>query len=187
MKKMLFAVLLSVPFLSYAEQDEASCGSIALSAGYVFKHDCTFKQVYGRGIANLITVDGCYYPWECWGIGAQVSYWRKRGRTTFLKQRTHLREIPVILSIRRKKDFDCGLRLYGSLGGGIVWGKEKSYLGCVKVHKGIAAVEAGLEYPIWCDLSITGAVRYLFPRQSQAGHKVTIGGADLRAGLSWAF
>lgn len=159
----------------------------AFSAGYVFKNDCRFKNVYGRGIVNAITADGCYYPWELWGIGAKVSYWRKKGCTDFLKQRTLLQEVPVTFYVRRKKQFKSGLQLYASLGGGFVWVKEKSYLGNVRLYKGIGEVEAGLKFPIFRCVDITAAFRYLFPPQSRACDKVHIGGFDLRAGIGFSF
>ena len=68
----------------------------ALSAGYVFKHaDSVFKDVYGLGMVNAITADGCYHPWQSWGIGAKISYWFANGRTSFLKFHTHLHEVPM--------------------------------------------------------------------------------------------
>lgn len=170
------------------EEEQDPCFTTAVSAGFVFKHDdCTFKEVYGHGIVNVITVDGCYYLCNPWGIGAKISYWRAKGCTTFLKQCSLIQEVPFTFYLRRITDFQCGVQLYASLGGGVIWTKEKSYLGCVKLHKAIGEVEVGLNYPVWCDLNITGAFRYLFPRQSQAGKKIDIGGCDLRAGLAYDF
>jgi len=159
----------------------------ALSAGYVFKHDYKFKDVYGHGMVNIITADGCYYPLQLWGIGAKISYWRAHGHTTFIKRHTTLQEVPVTLYVRRVKDFCCGVRAYVSLGGGVAWIKEKSYLGHAQLRKGIGEVEIGVNCPVWRGLNITGAVRYLFPRQSSCGTKVDVGGCDLRAGIGYSF
>lgn len=186
MKKLL--ILLSFFMVTSQLSADDRCFSGALTAGYVFKHnDCAFKKVYGHGLVNIITADGCYYPWECWGIGGKVSYWRAHGRTTFLKQCTHLQEVPLTFYLRRIEDFRCGLQLYASLGGGVIWMKEKSYLGHVKRHKGIGEVEVGLNYPMWHCLNFTSAFRYLFPRQSESCKKVDVGGFDLRAGIELPF
>jgi|GEM_PF-1168052 len=165
--------------------------STAFSAGYVFKNDCRFKEVYGKGMINAITADACYYLWEHWdldfGIGAKLSYWRAKGKTTFLKQCTIVQELPVTLYLRLLKRFACDLQLYASLGGGFIWTKEKSYLGHVRFYKGIGEVEVGLTYPVWRCVDVTGAFRYLFPPQSQSCHRVNVGGFDLRAGIGFSF
>ena len=160
----------------------------AVTAGYVFKNnDDRFKDVYGHGVINAITGDFCYYPWERWGLGAKISYWRKKGRTSFLQLRSIIQEVPVTFYARLIKRFDCKLNLYASLGGGFIWLKEKSYLGTVRLTKGIGEVEVGLYYPIWRRLNITGAFRYLFPPQSHSCEKVRFGGFDLRAGIGFSF
>lgn len=197
MKKIFFISIFIFLFLisglsaqvvcdNYKEQD--SCFATAFTAGFVFKHDdCTFKEVYGRGIVNIITADGCYYFCKPWGIGAKVSYWRAHGCTMLLKQCSLLQEVPLTFYLRRIRDFQCGLQLYASLGGGVIWLKEKSYLGHVNFHKGVGEVEVGLNYPICHCLNVTGAFRYLFPRECQAGKKVDVGGFDLRAGIAFIY
>ncbi|MDP3889245.1 MAG: hypothetical protein Q8Q25_01725 [bacterium] len=193
MKKILlfsFCILVSAApafLLGTDLKERDSCFSTAFSAGYVFKHDSCFKEVYGHGVINIITADGCYYPWQCWGVGAKVSYWRAKGKTTFLKQCSLLREVPVTFYLRAIKEFPCCLQLYTSLGGGFVWIKEKSYLGNVRLYKGIGELEVGLNYPIWRFINITGVFRYLFPPQSQSCEKVDVGGFDLRAGIGFSF
>ena len=192
MKKtfLLFLVswsLVTVAVYGDALQKRDACLTTAFTAGYVFKQDCIFKEVYGHGLVNIITADACYYPWELWGLGAKVSYWRAHGRTTFLKQCSFLHEVPLTFYVRRITDFMCGLQAYASLGGGLVWIKEKSYLGKVRQHAGIGEVEFGLSYPLWRCIDITGALRYLFPRRSEWGQKVEVGGLDLRAGIGFSF
>lgn len=159
----------------------------ALSAGYVFKNDCAFKEAYGHGMVNIITADGCYYPWKHWGFGAKASYWRAKGATSFLKQCSLVQEIPVTLYVRAMKEFRCRLQLYGSLGGGFAWIKDKSYLGNVRTYKGIGEVEVGLNYPLWRFINVIGAFRYVFPPQSQSGERIDVGGCDLRAGIGFTF
>ena len=159
----------------------------AFTAGYVFKNDCIFKDVYGRGIINAITGDGCYYPWKHWGFGGKVSYWRARGRTSFLQLCSLIQEVPITFYARVIKRFDCGLQTYGSLGAGVVWMKEKSYLGTVKQTKGIGELELGLQYSRCRRFNLVGAFRYLFPPQKQACDTVVVGGFDLRAGIGFSF
>lgn len=193
MKKLVFLSLLlalcaaAPQILADVCEERDVRWNTALTAGYVFKNDCNFKQVYGHGMANCITADVCYSACNRWGLGTKVSYWRATGCTTFLRQRTVLQEVPLTFYLRRIKNFDCGLQLYASLGGGVVWAKEKSYLGCLKLHKGIGEVEVGLNYQLWRNVNFTSAFRYLFPKQSQACRKVTIGGSDLRAGFAFLF
>jgi hypothetical protein len=196
MKKLIlfsFFILLLVPSVQLfgkEEKEEKKNDSLftgALTAGYVFKHDCLFKQIYGHGMVNVITGDGCYYPWEHWGLGVKVSYWRAEGKTTFLKHCSLLQEVPVTFYLRKRKDFDCGLQLYGSLGGGVIWMQEKSYLGKVHSNKGIGELEIGVNYPAWHWINVTGAFRYLFPRQTEFCRKVDVGGCDLRAGIGFSF
>ncbi|MGE0206903.1 MAG: hypothetical protein AB7R69_03585 [Candidatus Babeliales bacterium] len=178
----------SCPQECYASKDDFQCSrfTTAFSSGYVFKNDGIFRDVYGLGMVNVLTADICYHPWErLWGIGGKISYWLARGRTTMLRQRTFLQEIPVSLYVRKMKDFASGLRLYGSLGGCFAYIKEDNYLAHTKRYKGLGEVEAGLFYPVWRRMLITAAARYLFPRQ---GHpKVDVGGVDLRAGIGFFF
>lgn len=187
MKKIIFFFLFLVMIFINSLKCETQCFSFALSAGYVFKDDNIFKKVYGNGIVNIITADGCYYPWANWGIGSKISYWSTHGKTTFLKKRTCLEEVPLTFYIRRIQDLSCNFQAYASLGGGIVWVKEKSYLGDFRIHKGIGELEIGLNLSIWQNLSLTGAVRYLFPRQCVNNRKMDIGGVDLRLGLEFPF
>ncbi|HSW74093.1 MAG TPA: hypothetical protein VLG71_02965, partial [Candidatus Limnocylindria bacterium] len=143
----MFVCLALLPLVAQSAPCDDTCDTrfaTLFTAGYVFKHDCFFNKVYGPGMINVITGDFCYYPWQAWGLGVKASYWRKHGRTLFLRQCSLLQEVPVTVYARAKKEFDCGLQLYGSLGAGVAWIKEKSYLGSTKVHKGLGEVEIGL-------------------------------------------
>lgn len=165
-----------------------SCFTTALTTGYVFKHDdCTFKQVYGHGIQNVITADACYYPWECWGIGGKVSYWRATGRTAVLRECTTLQEIPITVYLRRIFERWCNWQAYASLGGGAIIIKEKSYIACVDHHVGIGEVEVGFNYSMCSCVDLTGAFRYLFPQACFCAQKVDVGGFDLRVGLGFSY
>lgn len=190
MKKIIFLLLLFTTTFHSLNSCENSFYT-NFSAGYVFKHDTDFKEVYGSGLANLITADFCYSRCGKWGIGTKVSYWRAHGKTTFLKQRTTLKEIPLTFYLRAIKDI-CSLQMYASLGGGIVWIKEKSYLGERKIHKGVGEAEIGLNYMVRECFNLTSALRYLFPAQrvckkNVCDHKIDIGGLDLRLGIGFSF
>ena len=190
MKKILFffsCIMALVSFFGNASEKEHIWLSTDLSAGYVFKHDCRFKEVYGRGMVNIITADGCYYPWSFLGFGATLSYWRAKGRTTFLRLCTTAQEIPVTFYVRGIHEFECRLQLYGSLGAGFAWIKEESYLGDVRLYRGIGELEIGLRYPVWRCLTLMSAFRYVFPPQKQLCKKFDVGGCDLRAGLGLTF
>lgn len=191
MKKILFLSLALLPLISMrliaadTECDYPYFG--ALTAGFVFKNDSKFKDVYKHGVINAITGDFCYYRWDPWGIGAKISYWRRKGRTSFLQLRSILQQVPITIYGRRVKRFNCGLQLYASLGAGLIWTKEKSYKGKETINKAIGEAEVGLNYPIWKRLHLTGAFRYLFPKQRRDCDHVMYGGFDLRAGLGFAF
>lgn len=192
MKKILFLSFLILSgvvtqiFADHCDMEDARF-DVALTAGYVFKNDHRFKEVYGHGMVNIITADGCYYPCRYGGVGAKLSYWRATGETTFLGLHTLAQEVPLIFYLRGKKDFRCNVRLYGSLGGGFAWIQEKSYLGKVRTYKGLGELEVGLNYSMCGWANITTAIRYLFPPQSRRGEKIDVGGVDLRAGIGFSF
>lgn len=171
-----------------ASDAETPCFTAALTTGYVFKHDdCIFKQVYGHGIQNVITADVCYYPWECWGIGAKVSYWRAEGRTAVLRECTTLQEVPVTLYVRKLFDRWCNFQSYVSVGGGVIVIKEKSYIACVDRHVGTGEFEVGVNYFTCSCFDITAAFRYLFSGNCFCGHKADAGGFDLRIGVGFSY
>lgn len=169
------------------EQDSYTRFSNALTSGYVFKHNARFQEVYGHGIVNIITGDGYYYFCKHWGLGATLGYWRAQGTTNFLQQHTLLQQVPLTIVGKGQYTFDYGFKLYGALGAGFIWTKEKSYLGDVKTTKGIGTLEVGLNYQVWRFIEMTAAFRYLFPPQNQAGHTIDVGGCDLRAGIGFSF
>lgn len=186
---ILFLCSLLVPAAVFADADAREGATFvgSLSSGFVFKHDCAFKAVYGSGMVNIITADGCYYPWCHWGIGGKISYFRATGKTAFLQECTRVQEVPVTFYLRRTTEFSCGAQLYASLGGGFVWLKEKSYLADIHLTKGIGEAEVGLYCPLWRCITFTSAFRYLFPRQTRGCAKIDVGGFDLRAGLGVEF
>lgn len=161
--------------------------NLAFTSGYVFKHDSRFRDIYGQGIINAITADFCYYLRQCWGFGTKLSYWRAKGRTAFLQQRTIIQEVPLVAYLRGIKTFDGGTQVYGSFGGGFVWLKEKSYLASQHTYKGLGEVEVGINSPVWHRLNVTLALRYLFPSQCYCGNNVNVGGLDMRAGFGISF
>ena len=190
MKKILLFLLCvgASSLLANSDSCSESHKSIAFTSGYVFKHDDTyFKQTYGRGMGNVITGDFYYHRCNMWGFGAKMSYWLALGKTTFFKHHTTLQQIPMTAYVRKTADFECGLQLYASLGGGVTWIREKSYLGHVSAWKGIGETEVGLNHPMWHCLNFTSAFRYIFPRQNIGTNKVDVGGLDLRAGVQILF
>jgi hypothetical protein len=158
------------------------------TTGYVFKYnDHIFKEVYGRGIENIITADFCYNVWRLWGLGLKTSYWRAKGHTTFFKKCTQVQEVPITIYLRKAIQPWKHLGGYVSLGGGALFVDENNYLGHVRRWKGIGEAEIGLDIPFchWC--KFTSAFRVLFPREAVNCQKVDIGGLDLRAGIGFSF
>lgn len=193
MKKLVllpFCIVLSLAanHSHHCHDGQPSPWMAAFTSGYVFKHDDNaFKNVYGQGIGNVMTGDLCYYFCNNWGVGAKASYWLAVGRTTFFRTRAFLQEIPMTAYVRKAFDFDSGLRIYGSLGGGAIWSKEKANGVHTKIWKGIGEAEAGLNFPVCNMYNFTFAFRYLFPRQKVGLAKRDFGGFDLRAGLGINF
>lgn len=160
----------------------------ALSAGYVFKYnDTLFREVYGLGMGNIITADGSCSIWESWAIGTKISYWLAIGKTTAFNRRTFLQEVPWTFYLCKIFNLKGCVQWYFSLGGGVAWIKEESYLGNKHQWRGIGEIELGVSYPVWRCLDLTSAFRYLFPRQKQGSTNADIGGFDLRAGLGYSF
>ena len=157
----------------------------ALTSGYIWKNDNHFKEVYGRGIPDIITADACYYPWRHGGLGVKASYWHASGKTTVFRQKTNLQEVPLIFYLRGK--VGCHLQAYASLGGGAIFVTEKSYLGKARNTVGIGEAEVGINYSACKRFYITTAFRYLFPRTSINQEKHDFGGYGLRAGLGVSF
>lgn len=190
MNKALFLSFIVSTFATQimsSSEEKCTHYSTALTSGYVFKHDARFQEVYGHGIVNIITGDGYYYFCKHWGLGATVGYWRAQGTTNFLQQHTLLQQVPFTIVGKGQYHFNCGLKLYGALGAGFIWTKEKSYLADTKTTKGIGTLEAGVVYPVWRFIEVTAAFRYLFPPQHQSGHTIDVGGCDLRAGIGFSF
>jgi hypothetical protein len=104
-----------------------------------------------------------------------------------LNYQTVVQEVPVTIYARGRKNLSYGLQLYGSLGAGFAWIKEKSYLGNVHLYRGLGELEVGLNWNMWRCVNLTGAVRYLFPPQHHEGAKFDAGGVDLRAGIGFSF
>ncbi len=185
MKKYLFLLTF---FISSAWGEE-SCShnnfDFALSSGYIWKNDPYFKKVYGSGIPDIITADACYYPWHHWGFGIKTSYWHATGKTTYLKKKTHLQEVPLIFYVRAKTGNH--LQAYASLGGGAIFVTEKSYLGKAKDTVGIGEAEVGINYLPCKHFYITGAFRYLFPKTTINKERYNFGGYGLRAGLGFSY
>jgi hypothetical protein len=176
------------------EEEIIPCFDTAVSAGFVFKNnDCLFKRVYGQGVVNVITVDGCWYFKEHWGIGAQISYWHAKGKTTVLNRSTCLQEIPITFYVRKRWDCWDNFMPYLSLGGGFIHIREQSYLGSIERNAGIGQLEAGFNQYFGECFFITGALRYLFPQQRICRttcynvDKAEVGGVDLRIGFGFSY
>ena len=198
-KKIQFATCILLACASWMSAREESQNNsdfmLAFTSGYVFKPgDKTFQNEYGHGIVNIITTDLCYQAWDEWGIGAKLSYWRAKNNNNLAQQ------VPLTFYLRRYENFDCGLQAYASLGGGVIWSQDTSDTWLRKNDWGqpfinsyfakmLGEFETGFNYHIWNRIHLTGAVRYLFPQQLSPNVSVmrTLGGIDLRAGLSFDF
>ncbi len=185
-KNFIFLILLFIFLSAHAYKPaDFSLFDLAFTSGYIWKHDSIFKQVYGNGIPDFITVDACCYPLPYAGTGIKTSYWQAKGKTTCLKAHTKLQEVPLISYVRAR--FGYWLQGYVSLGGGAIFIREKSYLGTVHKTVGISEAEIGFNYFPHPNVYLTSACRYLFPRQKSAGNKADFGGVGLRGGIGFSY
>lgn len=189
MNRVIFCLAIFVILFFFKNISSNECCpnrfDVALTTGYVWKTDSCFKQVYGKGIQDVITFDGCYRPLDHLGVGIKTSYWQATGKTTARKKHTKIWEVPLLVYLRGI--IGEKLQGYASLGGGVIFSQEKSYLGKVKKIAGIAEAEVGMNYYFYQDLYVTGAFRCLFPKTKKCGERVQLGGYGLRAGLGISF
>ena len=197
------------------ESSQESKFITALTSGYVFKTgDALFTDKYGRGMVNIITAYICYNAWEKYGVGAKLGYWRAQilpgiAQKTGQPLNSLAQQVPLTFYLRRYKNFDCGLQLYASLGGGVIWTSDstKEWTDQLNYNSSnlIATqppsyfptmqgeVETGFTWQAWNRIHLTGAFRYLFPPKQRVssfgknGTYINLGGIDLRAGISIEF
>ncbi|MBY0110181.1 MAG: hypothetical protein K2X90_03665 [Candidatus Babeliaceae bacterium] len=192
-KQYLFLILFFLPlFCNKARQNlkkqDFTKFNLTFTTGYVFKHDDDFfKERFKNGIQNIITVDGCYYFLPAIGIGSKVSYWATKSHGTFLNNPAKLQEVPLTFYLRTIFYSWKNLQLYTSLGGGAIFLAEKNYQEAIKTSKGIGEFELGLNIFLGRYFDISGAFRYLFPRETFNNQKADIGGFDLRAGIGLSY
>ncbi len=190
-KRLLLLVtgLLSSKLLceEYSNKIYAQTYDFTLSSGYVWKSDFHFKNVYGSGIPNLITADICYWLYEFLGLGIKSAYWEKTGRTTVFQQHARIQEVPLILYL--KGGIGDRIRGYFALGGGVIFAKERSYLGKIWQIVPGGDIELGVNCFIIKQLYVTAAFDYLFfYKQVSSFHgKRDFGGYGFRLGLGTGF
>jgi len=189
MKSTLLFFLLCLSSLAYCQGICLPPIDVAVTTGYIWKNDCRFKEIYGEGIQDVITVDVCGWFSECFGIGLKGSYWEAEGRTPVCRLHTNVHEIPLIGYVRREIEFDCTFAAYASLGGGIIFVREKSELGKVNTDTWGGEAEIGLNYYFFKNFYLTTAFRYLYFKKKIAGidERADFGGYGLRGGLGISF
>lgn len=157
------------------------CCDVAISTGYIWKRDRLFQEAYGRGIQDVITVDGCCRIWRFLGMGVKSGYWKAQGKAAVCHK--EISEIPILCYLRGK--IGCTFQAYVSLGGGLIFVEEKSCLGHAKEYPWGGEVEAGLKYYFFRSCYLTTALRYLFfPTSKEKGD---FGGYGIRAGIGISF
>lgn len=169
-----------------AENNKNPRINLALTGGFIWKHDTRFKKIYGQGIPD-ITLDGCYYFNNAIGMGIKGSFRKKNGKTTVLHQPTKFHEFPLIGYVRGI--VGDKVQFYISAGGGIIFVHEKSYIGDVKTHAPGAELETGLNFNFFDHFYITGAFRALFFNKNRSSiHTMQeLGGYGIRAGIGLSF
>jgi len=195
MKKFALLLFLFFPLLANKarqdlnkQQPQSTHWNIAFTSGYVFKHDKSdFRENFNNGIQNIITVD-CYYNFlESLAVGTKVSYWKTKTHGTFLINPAKLQEVPLTFYLRTNLNPGKSFQPYISLGGGAIFLVEKEFQKTIKESKGIGEFELGLNWLLTRNFNITGAFRYLFPRETFNKQKADIGGFDLRAGIGFSY
>lgn len=184
MKKLFFLLFYSVPLLC-ASKD--STFDLAATTGYVWKTDSQFKQVYGKGIQDIITIDGCYWPFRYLGVGIQSGYWLAHGKTTISKRPTRLWEVPLNLYLQGR--IGRSFQLHASLGTGVIFVNEKSYLGNVSHQTWSGEAEVGMNYYFFKQAYLTVDLQYLYARKkiSETHERADLGGLNARGGIGVSF
>jgi hypothetical protein len=187
MKKIyILTILAFISINMHAQRCAPSIFDLVFTSGFIWKVDRVFKEVYGVGIPDLITVDGCYYLSDYFGIGIKTSYWERKGKEIIPDQPPKIQEVPLITYLRARVGY--GIQGYISLGGGATFVKENRDPIHFKKAVGIGEVEAGINYYIHRFSYFSCAFRYLFPRQSFEETTLTdFGGLGLRVGLAFSY
>jgi hypothetical protein len=189
MKKLCILLLYSIPLFCASTNSENSFSTFDLAAttGYVWKTDSHFKQVYGNGIQNVITIDGCYWPFRHFGVGIQNGYWLAHGKTTVSKRSTRVWEVPLNFYLQGR--IGHLLQLHGSLGTGVIFVNEKSYLGTVSQQAWSGEAEAGIDYYFFKRAYLAFAVQYLYARKEikETHNQADFGGVNVSGGIGISF
>ncbi len=183
MKKSFFLIVFG--FLTFTKIHAHPPVDVAFTTGYLWKGDTNFNRIYGRGIHDVITIDACFWWWQCTGIGVKGGYWSADGRDDFTGERLNMHEIPFIFYVRGR----VGDRLqgYASLGAGFIANEERSDLE-IEVRDRLAGAfeaEIGSSYYFCKHVFATAAFHYIYSRYRLPGTVVNadFGGYGLRAGL----
>ena len=91
-----------------------SCFDLVASSGYVWKSDRYFKEVYGNGIEDIITLDSTWWISRHYGMGLKGSYWSANGRVIGIPEPTNVWQIPLVFSLKGR--IGSTFQVYGSIG-----------------------------------------------------------------------
>lgn len=147
--------------------------------------DQDFKNIYGGGM--MFGGKAIISVWKGLAVWVGADYFTKKGETTFTKEETTLRIIPVGIGLRYSRPLSPIFRIYGGLGLQYHSYSEKSELGDVS-EGGIGILgEAGGIVNIVGGLFMDIFIDYSYCKFKPADFRINIGGLSAGVGLGIQF
>ncbi|MCX6995399.1 MAG: hypothetical protein NTY13_06330, partial [Chlamydiae bacterium] len=164
-----------------------SCFDLVASSGYVWKSDRYFKEVYGNGIEDIITLDSTWWISRHYGMGLKGSYWSANGRVIGIPEPTNVWQIPLVFSLKGR--IGSTFQVYGSIGVDFIIVCESNFLGEANQRAWGGEVEGGINYFFYKQIYLNAACRYIYSRKFITAVQDTadFGGLDVRAGIGFSF
>lgn len=181
--KRISTVCLALIFVSGL----ALAGDFAVEArGQYFNPvDQAFKDIYGGGM--MFGGKAIISVWKGLAVWAGADYFSKKGETTFTKEETTLRIIPVGIGLRYSHPLSPAFRIYGGLGLQYHSYSEKNEIGDVS-ESGIGILgEAGGIVNIVGGLFIDIFIDYSYCKFKPEDFKINIGGLSAGVGVGIQF
>ncbi|MCX6562521.1 MAG: hypothetical protein NTU60_02820 [Candidatus Aminicenantes bacterium] len=176
-KILALTILLAPAGIAFGET-----ASIQVRASYFHPSDGVFKEVYGGGTSYgaVLTVR----LWKGFSLWAEGDFFQKKGRTTFTREQTEFRLIPLAGGLRYDF-FPSRTSPYLAAGVGYFLSHEKNDMGSVDRKDIGYVVQAGLRLYAGKTVIFDVQGSYSTCKVSSSGVSADLGG--IRGGLSLGF
>ncbi|GEM_PF-6126385 len=155
-------------------------------AGYHEKEDSYYREVYQGGILPLgLGIE--YQAARNLSFSVTGELLNKEGRTPLAKKKTTLQQVPLLFMVKVSQGER--FKIFLSFGPGVLWFREKSYLGEVKDSLWGVAGSVGVTREISRTLFFRICGRYLWfkKRFESLGENQSLGGGEILASLGVKF